>query len=243
MKVVVIIQAHMGSTRLPGKVLEDIGGQSMLARTVRRASRAALADEVVVATTTEPRDEIIVRECAALGVAVFRGSEDDVLDRYYQAARAHSAEAVVRVTSDCPLLDPEVTDQVIRVFLEGDCDYASSGLVRTYPRGLDTEAFSFAALEAAWREATEAAHRAHVTPYIYLTTGRFRLREVTCEADYSRYRWTVDMPEDLAFVRAVYDRLGRDGDFSWREVLALVEREPELVTINAHVEQKRLEEG
>jgi spore coat polysaccharide biosynthesis protein SpsF len=242
MTIVIVIQARMGSTRLPGKVLLDIAGRPMLERVVERVRRCRNAGQAVVATTTQARDEAIVAACGTLQVPVVRGSEDDVLDRYIQAARAFGADVVVRVTADCPLLDPDVTDGVIAAFLAARPDYASNTLKRTYPLGLDTEVVSMAALENAWREATEPAHRVHVTPYLYLTPGRFRLLPVAGEDDHSGHRWTVDAPEDLELVRAVYDRLGTGGRFGWRDVLDLVRREPALRRINAHVEQKKLVE-
>lgn len=243
MSTVCIIQARVGSTRLPAKALADIGGMSMLARVVRRVRRARSVGLVAVATTTEPADAAIVEECARLGAPVTRGSQDDVLDRYYQAARAHAADAVVRVTSDCPLIDPGVIDEVVGAFLAERPDYASNVAARRYPRGLDVEVFSFAALERAWREAGEPYQRAHVTPYLYQRPDLFRALSVPGAADHGGHRWTVDTPEDLAFARAVYARFNDDDGFGWREVLALVEREPEIAAINAHVEQKELHQG
>ena len=146
MRIVAIIQARMGSTRLPGKVLRDIGGASMLARVVSRARQSKLLDEVLVATTTEPLDEPIVSACQKLGIPVFRGNQEDVLDRYYRAAGAYQAEAVVRITSDCPLIDPEIVDRIVGSFLAERPDYASNTLIRSYPRGLDAEVMSMAAL-------------------------------------------------------------------------------------------------
>ena len=209
----------MGSTRLPGKVLMDLGGQTVLARGVRRLGRSSLIQQVVIATTDSPRDDAIVHECNCLGVVHFRGSEEDVLDRYYRTAEATGADAVVRVTSDCPLIDPEISDKVIRAFLEGQSDYASNTLQRTYPRGLDTEVMTWDALARTWREARKPYQRTHVTAYIYENPDRFDLLAVTGESDYSDRRWTVDTPEDLSFVRAVYERMGRCDDFSWRDAL------------------------
>jgi spore coat polysaccharide biosynthesis protein SpsF len=243
MKIVAIIQARMGSTRLPGKVLMDLGGETVLAHVVRRLRRATLIDEIVVATTNSTADRAIVHECQHLCVRVFRGAKSDVLDRYYQAAQCISAEGIVRITSDCPLIDPEVTDNTIRAFLERRPDYASNTLQRTYPRGLDTEVMTRDALECAWRGARLSYQRAHVTPYIYENPDRFCVLSVKCDADYSRHRWTLDTPEDLAFLRAVYDRADNDVSVSWRDVLALLEREPELVELNRDVVQKALQEG
>jgi spore coat polysaccharide biosynthesis protein SpsF len=242
-RVVAIVQARMGSTRLPGKVLRRIGTRTMLARVVERTQRASMLDEVVVATTTGADDEAIVAECRRLGVPVFRGKEQDVLDRYWQAARAHQAQMVVRITSDCPLIEPEVIDRVVDAFLHVAPDYASNTLERSYPRGLDTEAVGLAALERAWHEATEAYQRVHVTPYLYQHPELFRLLSVTGDVDRSDYRWTVDTLEDLAFVREVYERLGDDGTIGWMEVLDLLVHEPDLAELNRPVQQKALQDG
>lgn len=242
MTVVAVVQARTGNTRLPGKVLLDLAGQPMLVRCVERLQRAQTVDRVVVATTTEPADDAIVSLCNARGWKYFRGSEADVLDRYYRTAVAHRADVVVRVTSDCPLIDPEVTDRVVREFLDRqpDVDYASNGLPRrTFPRGLDTEVMRFDALERAWREDTDPASREHVTPYIYRTTGRFRLHGVTNPDDHSAQRWTVDTPEDLAFVRRIFGHFGHDR-FSWLEVLALLADHGDWVQFNQHVQQKAI---
>lgn len=243
-KVVAIIQARMGSTRLPGKVLADVRGQPMLSYVVGRVRAAKTLDEVVVATTTKPADDVIAAFCRERGVDCFRGSEEDVLDRYNQAAREHAAEAVVRITSDCPLIDPEVVDKTVRAFLteKPAPDYGSNSLVRTYPRGLDTEVMTFSALEAAWREARQPYQRTHVTPYIYENPERFRILRVTGDRDYSAYRWTVDTPEDLELVRAVYDRLEGDS-FLLDDIVRLMEREPELAEINRSIAQKAVHEG
>jgi spore coat polysaccharide biosynthesis protein SpsF len=242
MSIVAIIQARMGSTRLPGKALRDICGRTMLARVVRRTRRSRLVDEVIIATTIEPSDKAIVDECKLLGVPFFRGSEQDVLDRYYRAARTFSADSIVRVTSDCPLIDAEIIDKVVRAFLNDSPDYASNTLVSTYPRGLDVEIFSMYALEKAHARASRDYQRVHVTPYIYQNPELFRLLSVTGDEDYSRYRWTVDTNEDLDLVLAIYDRLGRDDCFSWKDVLRLLEKEPDLAEINRHISQKSLEE-
>jgi spore coat polysaccharide biosynthesis protein SpsF len=242
-RVVAIVQARMGSTRLPGKVLRQIGTKTMLARVVQRMQRASTLDEVVVATTTQADDEAIVAECGRLGVPVFRGDEQDVLDRYWQTARAHQAQAVVRITSDCPLIEPEVIDRVVEAFLHAAPDYASNTLERSYPRGLDTEVVALSALERAWREATKSYQRVHVTPYLYQHPELFKLLSVTNDVDRSNYRWTVDTLEDLAFVQEVYERLGDDGTMGWTEVLDLLAREPALVELNRQVQQKALQDG
>jgi len=243
MNVVAIIQARMGSSRLPGKVLAEVGGWTMLARAVGRVRQATLVDKVVVATTTAADDDRIVEECNRLAVACFRGQQEDVLDRFHRAAGACGAEAVVRITADCPLIDPELIDQVVRAFVDRQPDFAANTLRRTYPRGLDTEVMTAAALARAWREAQKPYQRTHVTPFIYEHPEHFRLLAVTGREDLSGGRWTVDSPEDLDFVRAVYRRLGDEGAFSWRDVCRLLADEPSLAELNRAVRQKSLVEG
>lgn len=240
MKKVCIVQARMGSSRLPGKVLQDLSGRTMLARVIERVRAARSIDEVLVATTTLTQDDPIVDECRRHSVSFWRGDETDVLNRYFQAAKAAEADIVIRVTSDCPLIDPDVTDQTIQAFLQVRPEYASNTIVRTFPRGLDTEVISWKALTRAWQEARQTHEREHVTPYILEHSSEFHLHSVTGDRDYSGYRWTVDTPEDLAFARAVYSRLCDHGAFSWHEVLDLIEREPELVELNRCVTQKSL---
>ena len=196
-----LIQARMGSSRFPGKVLEDISRRPMLWHVVNRVRKARRVDRVVVATTDSVADGPIARFCELEGIACFRGNEQDVLDRFYQAAKANRADVVVRITADCPLIDPAVIDRVLERFERGDCDYVSNVVRYTYPDGLDTEVFSLAALERAWREAGKPSEREHVTPY--LRTDRFRTASVESETPVSpsQYRWTVDHPADLKFAR------------------------------------------
>ena len=241
MKVVAVVQARMGSTRLPGKVLKDLGGETVLARVVNRLRQTRLISELLVATTDQPADDAVVAECRRYSVAVFRGDQEDVLDRYFRAAQQAKADIVVRITADCPLIDPEITDKTIAAFLETRPDYASNALVLTYPRGLDTEVMTFAALERAWREARKLYEREHVTPYIYEHPTEFKLLSVTDDVDHSDHRWTVDTAEDLDLVRAIYARLPNTS--RWRDVLALLEREPALMALNRSIKQKALHEG
>jgi spore coat polysaccharide biosynthesis protein SpsF len=238
MKVVALVQARMGSTRLPGKVLMDLGGETVLGRVLNRLRRTHLIQEIVVATTTSVPDVAIAQECVRLGIPFFRGSECDVLDRYYRAARECQAKAVVRITADCPLIDPELVDDTVRSFLQQHADYASNVAPRTYPRGLDTEIFSATALERAWREARSSYEREHVTPYIYEHPQRFKLIAVRGQTDYSCHRWTLDAPEDLQLLRAIYSRFDNQDDFGWRDVIALMKREPQLSELNSQVLQK-----
>jgi spore coat polysaccharide biosynthesis protein SpsF len=235
-KTVAIIQARMSSTRLPGKVLAPIGEQPMLAYVVNRARQAKTLDQVVVATALDETNQPIEDFCLATGIACYRGSEDDVLDRYYQAARHFQAAVVVRLTADCPLLDPGVIDKVVGVFQAGDYDYISNTIRPTYPDGLDTEVFSFQALERAWREAKLKSEREHVTPFIHKQPERFRLFNVENTEDLSAQRWTVDEPADLELVRAIY-RYFKTPDFGMAEVLVLLRQYPTLQAINAGFER------
>jgi spore coat polysaccharide biosynthesis protein SpsF len=242
---VAIVQARMGSTRLPGKVLLDLGGQPMLARVLNRLSRATRLDAIVLATSDQPQDDPIAMAGEESGIAVFRGDEALVINRYHGAATAHRADTIVRVTADCPFIDPAVVDQVVGVFESADprADFAANTLERSFPHGLDVEVASFAALDAAWREAKEPFERIHVFPYLYRHPERFRLIGVTTDGDHHGHRWTVDTSDDLAFARALYAKLGNDDRFTWQEALATVAASPELQLLNAHVRQKALEEG
>jgi spore coat polysaccharide biosynthesis protein SpsF len=237
-KIVAIVQARMGSTRLPGKVLMDLGGSTVLCRVVARLRRSRCITQIVVATTSSGADDAIDIECQRIGVSCFRGSEGDVLDRYYQAARQYRAGAVVRITSDCPLIDPELVDDVVRVFQSQHADYANNTLLQTYPRGLDVEVFTSSALGRAWESASKAYESEHVTPYFYEHPDLFRLTSTKAQNDYSRYRWTLDTSEDLRLIRAIYASFENRDDFAWLDAVALMEREPQLAALNAHVLQK-----
>lgn len=238
LKVVGIIQARTGSTRLPGKVLLEVAGRPLLQHVIDRVLAARLIKEVIVATTTKQADDAILTLAKRAGVGVFRGSEDDVLERYYQAAQACGADVVVRVTSDCPLADPQTLDQVILRFLDAQrqpycADYVSNNLERTFPLGLDAEAFSFLALERAQKEARTPYEREHVTPYIREAEVGFRLLNLRHPWDLSFHRWTVDTAEDLTLVREIYRHLYRDNSiFHMYEVLHLFLDRPELFDIN-----------
>jgi spore coat polysaccharide biosynthesis protein SpsF len=239
-EVLAIVQARMGSSRLPGKILMDLAGEPMLARVVSRLRRTVLIGDVLVATTPEPSDDAVEALCRVRDWPFFRGNQNDVLDRFYQAARLRRPGAIVRVTADCPLIDPEVADHVVREFLVRRCEVDLACNVwprRTYPRGLDTEVLSFAALERTWREDDNPAWREHVTAYLYRRPDLFRIHNVVNEEDFSYLRWTVDTPEDMVLARAIYGEFGHDR-FGWREVLVAQQRHPEWAEINLHVEQK-----
>jgi spore coat polysaccharide biosynthesis protein SpsF len=229
----------MSSTRLPGKVLLDLAGEPMLARAVERTQRAQRIDRVIVATTVEPEDEPIVELCGARGWSVFRGGRDDVLDRYYQAAVTDGADPIVRITSDCPVIDPGIIDRVVGR-LSGVNDYASNiNPRRTFPRGLDVEAFTFAALSTAWREDRDPSGREHVTPFLYRHPERFRIALVESDRpEAASHRWSVDTPEDYELLQRIYAHFGSK-DFGWLDVLELLKQHPDWTEINRHVEQKR----
>lgn len=243
-RIVGIVQARMASSRLPGKVLEDILGIPMLARVVDRAGRAMTLSQVIVATTTDPGDQAVVELCQARGYPFFRGHPTDVLDRYYHAASEFKAEVIVRLTADCPLIDPDVIDDTVEAFLEADppVDFATNRYIddRTFPVGLDAEVCTASALQQAWQHADQPHQREHVMPYLYEVEGRFRTLHVRTSPSYGSLRWTVDTPEDLEFVRGVYAALSGRDDFSWHDVLRTLEEHPELARINAAVERKGL---
>lgn len=259
--VVAIIQARMSSSRLPGKVLLDIAGGPMLAHVVSRTSRATTVHQVLVATTTDASDDPVAALCHSKGISTTRGGLHDVLDRYYQAASQAKADVVVRITGDCPIIDPALIDDCVNTLMGGSFDFTCNRLPppwgRTYPIGLDTEVCTFTALEKAWKEATETFHREHVTPYLYesvklsavshqLSEGvsprGYKIAQLHHEPDYGQMRWTVDTPEDLEFMRQVYSRFDGRNDFSWKEVLDLVHNEPDLIKINASIKHKTLKD-
>jgi spore coat polysaccharide biosynthesis protein SpsF len=245
-KVVAIIQARMSSSRLPGKVLLDIEGKPMLQWVVERVKQAKKIDDVVVATTDNPADEPIEDFCKAHGVAVYRGNQFDVLDRYYQAARQDEADVIVRITADCPLIDPGEIDILLDEFKTRKVDFAANRLPppwhRTFPIGLDVEIASFSALERAWKEAVEKHDREHVMPYLYEVEGRFGIYYHNTKPDHGEIRWTVDTQQDIDAVRMIYRSLPDKEHFSWHDVLHLVQEHPDLSALNAGVRHKSFNE-
>lgn len=242
MRVVVIIQARMGSTRLPGKVLKLLKNKTVLSHVIDRCRSIKLADEIVVATTILPTDDSIEKEALQLGAKCYRGSEDDVLSRYFEAATECNADVIVRITSDCPLIDPYVSNEIINRFLTNEVDYCSNTIIRSYPRGLDTEVFSYSVLEKAYYQAKLSYEREHVTPYIYRNPELFTLDNYVYHQDHSRYRWTLDTIEDWHLISQVYEHLyDTSRMFDWYDVLKLMREYPDLSKINEHVEQKKLE--
>jgi spore coat polysaccharide biosynthesis protein SpsF len=230
-RTVAILQARAGSSRLPGKVLKPLLGRPMLARQLERVRRAERLDALVVATSVDAADDAIAQLCAGEGVDCHRGSLDDVLDRFYGAAQAQGAEAVVRLTGDCPLADPQLIDALVEFFFAGDYDYASNAVPPTFPDGLDAEVFRFDCLRQAWQEAKLPSQREHVTPFIYNHPERFHIGSYRNPVDLSHLRWTVDEAEDFEMVSRVYAELyPANPRFGWQDVLQLLERRPELIS-------------
>lgn len=263
-KTVAIIQGRMGSSRLPGKVLLEIAGKPMIQHVIERTRRTRTLDAVTVATTTDPSDDPIVAFAISMGIPHTRGSLHDVLDRYYQAAKIHQADVIVRITADCPLIDPDVIDETVKLVTDHSslvtdfsCNRLPPPFTRSFPIGLDVEVCTFAALERAWKESTETFHREHVLPFLYegthlslhtprLATGTsprgFRIAQLHNQPDYGSLRWTVDTPEDLIFIREIFTRLHDKPEFTWYDVLKIIENEPELASINSGVRHKTMTE-
>lgn len=234
MKIVAIVQARMGSTRLPNKVMQQIGGKPMIGLLFDRLARSKKINQIILATSTDKRNNPLCEYIENIGYGVFRGSESDVLERYYQSALMSKADVVIRITGDCPLIDPDQVDFVIEKFQREHLDYCSNADPPTFPDGLDTEVFSFAALEAARNDATRPAEREHVTPYIK-KSGKFRIASVQNSEDYSTERWTVDEPEDFQVVTEIFGHFAPRTDFSWLEVIELWKKEPQLFEKNRHL--------
>jgi len=242
MKVVIINQARMTSTRLPKKVLKQVLGKSLLEYQIERLQRVKLADQIVMATTINDTDQPIIDLCDRLSIACYRGSEDDVLSRYHGAAIEHQADVVVRVTSDCPVIDPQVIDQVIQYYMDDypKYDYVSNCLGRTYPRGMDTEVFSFKSLDEAFHQATAQDDREHVTPFIHVQSDKYSLGQVNYFKNYSEHRWTVDTVEDFELIKRIFESLyPLKPKFLLQDCLELLSQNPEWSMINRHIEQKQ----
>ncbi|MGE4062689.1 MAG: NTP transferase domain-containing protein [Rhodospirillaceae bacterium] len=236
--ILAVLQARMGSSRLPGKVLMPILGEPMLLRQIERIRRCKLVDGLVVATSTSRTDDPLADICQARGIPVGRGSENDVLSRFIDVAKPYKPAAVVRLTGDCPLTDPEVIDAVIATFKNGAVDYASNVEPATFPDGLDTEVISWSAMLQADREAVLPSHREHVTLYIRSKPETFRTAAYTRTPDLSHLRWTVDEPADLEFVRRIYEALyPAKPDFVTADVLHLLEANRHLADVNRGFER------
>ena len=244
MNTTVIIQARMGATRLPGKVLKRLGDKTVLAQVISRVAACPQVNQIIVATTDSPQDDAIVQAVTASQIPYFRGSEQDVLARYYFAAKTWGAtEIIVRVTADCPLFDPQLLTQMLDKFDPTTTDYLSNTMVRSYPQGLDAEIFTFATLERTFQQATESYQREHVTPYIYQHPELFTLTDFIGQPDLSQHRWTLDTPEDFDLITKIYDALYPNAPlFTTAQILDLLTHQPELIAINQHIRQKKLGE-
>lgn len=241
LKTVIIIQARMGSTRLPGKILKEVLEKPLLSYQIERLKRVTLADEIVLATTTNSLDQKVVDFCRQEQISFFRGSEDDVLSRYTEAAKHFDAKVVVRVSGDCPLIDPKIVDKVIGFYFQHypTYHYVSNTLERTYPRGLDVEVFSLSALEQAAKASTRPEEREHVTPYIYRHPELFALANVAHSTNESHHRWTVDTEEDFQLIAKILKTLyPKNPDFTMDDILELLKKHPDWMLINAHIRQK-----
>ena len=231
MRTVAIIQARMSSTRLPGKVLINFCNKPVLEHIVQRLRTCKLIDDIVIATSDHDSDSKIKDFCLEKNFIIFRGSLHDVLDRYYKAAIEHKADAILRITGDCPLIDPEIVDEVIKTFHENQCDLC--GLSGEFPDGLDCSVFSFKALEKSWREAELKSEREHVGPYIEKNPDIFKIKPVYLFNNMEHLRWTLDTPEDQQLINEIFNELySEDNIFLTKDILELLERKPNLLNIN-----------
>lgn len=243
MKTVAIIQARMGSTRLPGKILKEVNGKSLLEYQIERIRRSKKIDDIIIATTNKEVDEPILRLCIKLGISYYRGSEDDVLKRYYEASLENKADTIVRLTSDCPLIDPLIIDEVIQHYVNNlkSFDYCSNTIKRTFPRGLDVEVFSFQALEYAFKNAVLSRDREHVTSFIYTNPNLFKVAGITSDVDLSQYRWTVDTTEDFELITKILCHLYPiNNEFLLKDIIQLLNENTQWNKINENIVQKKI---
>lgn len=243
MKTGIIVQARMGSTRLPGKVMIDLFGKPVIQHLIERLAQCNRVDDIIIATTTSHQDDFIVKQAQFNSIKYFRGSEENVLSRYYNAAKVNNLDTIIRITSDCPLADPFIIDNLLGFFQGNDLEVVTNAGIdlkqRTYPRGLDTEVFSFAVLEEAFLKATKEYQKEHVTPFIYENSNSVYYYKN--DINYANYRWTLDTPEDLEFIRAVYQYLYKGKhDFYFQDIIDLLKKHPDLIKINEKIEQKKL---
>lgn len=246
MRIEAFIQARMNSTRLPGKVLKKVAGKPMLEFLIERLRDCKEIKGIVVLTTDQIADDPIISLCQEQHVSYFRGSEEDVLERYYQAALERGVDGIVRITSDCPLIDPEIVDRIVRAFRYDypHVDYVSNTLERTFPRGLDVEVFSFKALEKAFYDAIYPEEREHVTVYLYRHPEKFYLKNISHDPSLGHHRWTVDTEEDFTLIKLIVEHLyPLQSRFRFKNVLNLLSAHPDWVSLNAHIEQKTLPHG
>lgn len=231
-----IVQARNSSSRLPGKVLKPILGKPMILHELERLQHSKRIDKIVLATSQDESDNGLAKIVVDNGFEAYRGSLDDVLDRYYQCAKQYQSEHVVRITGDCPVIDWRIVDAIIGVHLTEGNDYTATS--EEYPDGLDTEIVRFSSLEQAWKAARMSSEREHVTLYIRNHADQFRCGQMACQQNLSQMRWTVDEPQDFEFIRQVYEELyGQNNDFSMQDILQLLKRNPELLAINQGIQR------
>tara|TARA_B100001540_G_scaffold250164_1_gene226073 strand:+ start:897 stop:1625 length:729 start_codon:yes stop_codon:yes gene_type:complete len=234
-----IIQARMGSSRLPGKTLMELENKkTTLDFVIEQLSFSKLINRVVIATTSLDKDNVIEQKARTLGINCFRGSETDVLDRYYRCAKEFEMKTIVRITADCPIIDPIIVDKVIEQFQSGDYDYAANIIFRTYPVGTDTEIFSFNSLERCWNEAKQPSEREHVTPFMRNKNSNFKTENIQNDQDLSHLRWTLDLKEDLILIREIVSKI-KNRPILTSDVLDLFSKEPRLISINEHLAKSR----
>ncbi|RDW20775.1 cytidylyltransferase domain-containing protein [Oceanobacillus chungangensis] len=244
MKVIGIIQARMTSTRLPGKVMKTVNGTTLLEYQLERVKRSKRLDQIIVATTNNGTEQPIVDLCRDLNITIYQGSEEDVLERYYQTAKKHHADIIVRMTSDCPLIDPKVIDKIIKFYLDNNYDYVSNTQIRSFPRGMDTEVFSMDNLEAAYLKASEDYEKEHVTPYFYLNPNLYSIGQFVSKPDTSKYRLTVDTEEDFELISTLIKELYPVNPlFTLNDIIEEMQNQPHLIDINKHIVQKELRDN
>ncbi|ALC86345.1 acylneuraminate cytidylyltransferase [Bacillus sp. FJAT-22090] len=243
MRILAIIQARMGSTRLPGKILKEVNGKPLLAYQLERVRKSNFIDKIVIATTTNKNDDLIVKFCEQYNVDFYRGSEEDVLARYYEASEQFGGDIIVRLTSDCPIIDPSIIDETIKYYIDNktDYDYVSNTIERTYPRGLDTEVFSKKALKKAFIESKLVKDREHVTAYMYSNPENFNIGFISNNPDLGKHRWTVDTIEDFQLIELILKKLYKENQiFYMNDVIYLLDKNPQWIQLNIHIEQKKL---
>jgi len=234
--ILAVLQARVSSTRLPGKVLMPILNRPMLWYQLERIARSTRIDKIIVATSTESSDDPIEQLCTGYNIECYRGSLDDVLDRFYRSVAPYRPDHIVRLTGDCPLADPELIDKIVTFHLSNSFDYTSNTLAPTFPDGLDVEVFKYSCLTSAWQNANLSSEREHVTSFIYKQPSRYRLGNYANSRDLSNLRWTVDEPSDFKLIMTIYNQLyPNNPNFSTEDVLSLIDTYPELVNLNIHL--------
>lgn len=237
--VVAILQARMGSSRLPNKVLLKVKGRTLLELYINRVQQSQLVDKIVIATTEKSEDDVIQGIVVQLGLDCFRGSENDLLDRYYQCAKEYHADAIVRVTPDDPFVDHRVIDRAVQIFKDNQVDFVTNHFEPTYPEGLDVEVYSIHALKKSWKEASLLSEREHVFPYIQNHQDEFRIINFVQDKDYSHLRWTIDYKCDYEMTKVIYDHLyEKKPIFLQEDILQLLEEHPEIAEMNNHISRK-----